>query len=139
VSRRGDTLARLAGPSVFPADQSAPPAPTSIAPPKALDISRPHDFQDTFYDREVTPGGKRVGALRAISAPGPVADGDFVTLPPGGGVAFVLSTFAVALNKLPPGRYEASVRFRQDPSRSHKAAHSSPAVTFTVRKQQRLP
>jgi hypothetical protein len=107
---------------------------TSERVAKVLDIRRRHDLQDTYYDLEVTKDGQRVEVPRAISDPAPINDEALLSLPPGESVTFVLSRFALALTRLPPGRYQASVRFWQDPYQSHKTSYNSPEVTFTVRR-----
>jgi len=52
---------------------------------------------------------------------------------PGEAVKVDLSDFAPALEKLPPGRYKARVRFWQDPDKSRKTSFLSPAAEFVVR------
>jgi hypothetical protein len=100
---------------------------------KVLDIREREDLQHTYYDLEVTRDGKPVRLPRAISDPGPVTDKDFLSLAPGGSVTFALERFPVALKDLPPGTYQASVGFWQDPYQSHKTSYRSPEVTFVVR------
>jgi hypothetical protein len=107
---------------------------TSERAEKVLDIRRRPDLQDTYYELEVTKDGERVNVPRAISDPGPINDEAFLSLAPGESVTFVLSRFAQALERLPPGRYEASVRFWQDPYQGHETSYNSPEVSFTVRK-----
>jgi hypothetical protein len=107
---------------------------TSEVAQKVLDIRERHDLQHTYYDLNVTKDGKPVSLPRAISDPGPVSEKDFLSLPPGGSVAFVLSSFPVSFKDLRPGDYQASVRFWQHPHESHKTAYDSPEVTFTVPK-----
>ena len=100
-----------------------------------MDIrDRRHDLQHTYYDLKVTRDGKPVDLPRAISDPGLIGDDDFVSLLPGGSVTFVLSNFPQPLEELPPGSYQASVRFWQDPYQSRETSYNSPEVTFTVRK-----
>jgi hypothetical protein len=101
---------------------------------KVLDIRNRAGLQDTYYDLEVTQDGKPVHVPRAISDPGPIDDTAFLSLSPGGSVTFVLSNFATALEELPPGSYQASVRFWQDPYQDSETSYKSPEVTFTVRK-----
>jgi hypothetical protein len=107
---------------------------TSERAEKVLDIRRRPDLQDTYYDLEVTKDGKPVDLPRAVSDPGPINDEAFLSLPPGDSVTFVLNRFAQALAQLPPGRYQACVRFWQDPYQGHETSYSSPPVSFTVRK-----
>lgn len=99
------------------------------------DISRRPDLQDTYYDLEVTQGGKAVQVARAISDPGPLGDEDFRVLKMGEKVTFELSRFALSLEKLPPGKYQARIRFWQYPkTRAAKDAFFSPFAEFTVQK-----
>jgi hypothetical protein len=106
---------------------------TSAGAEKVLDIRDRHDLQDTYYDLEVTQDGKPVHVPRAISDPGPIDDKSFLPLPPGDSVTFVLSKFATALEELPPGSYQASVRFWR-PGQDYESSYKSPEVTFSVRK-----
>jgi hypothetical protein len=92
------------------------------------------DLQDTYYDLEVTKDGKSLDLARSISDPGPVDAEDFLTLEPGKSVTFEFSRFAVAVHDLAPGKYQARIRFWQDPLQSHKTAVFSPAADFTVQK-----
>ena len=92
------------------------------------------DLQDTYYDLEVTKDGKDLNLPRAISDPGPVSSEDFLTLEPGKSVTFEFSRFAVAVHDLAPGKYQARIRFWQDPLKPHKTAMFSPATAFTVKK-----
>jgi hypothetical protein len=107
---------------------------TSNEEEKVLDIRGRSDLQHTYYDLEVTKDGKSVDLPRAISDPGPISDREFLSLAPGASVTFVLSSFPMSLNALPPGNYQASVRFWQNPYRSHQTAYNSPDVTFAVEK-----
>jgi len=106
------------------------------APQRIIDLrgGRRHDLQDTYYDLEVRQGGKVVAVPRAVSDPGIIDDGDFLTLKMGEKVTFELTRFAPALGSLPPGKYQARIRFWQDPSQSAKSAIFSPDAEFTVRK-----
>lgn len=92
------------------------------------------DLQDTYYELEVTKGGNPVDVPRMISDPGPISDKDFVTLKSGETVTFDFSRFALALQSLPPGMYQARVRFWQDPYRSWKTSFRSPPAEFVVRR-----
>jgi hypothetical protein len=92
------------------------------------------DLQDTYYDLIVTKDGKALRLSRAISDPGPISEDDFLTLKPGKKVTFDLSRYAVAVHDLPAGKYQAQIRFWQDPYSSHTTAVFSPAATFTVKK-----
>jgi hypothetical protein len=104
----------------------------SKAPQKVLDIRKRRDLQHTYYDLEVSQDGKPVRLPRAISDPGPITDADYLTLAPGDSVTFVLERFPAPLKDLPPGTYQASVRFWQDPLRSDRTAYNSSGVTFSV-------
>ncbi len=91
------------------------------------------DLQDTYYDLEVMQDGQVLMLPRAISDPGPTSDEDYITLGPGKTVVLRFTWFAVAVHSLPPGDYEARIRFWQDPSKSHETAVFSPAASFTVK------
>jgi hypothetical protein len=107
---------------------------TSEGAEKVLDVRSRAGLQDTYFDLEVTQDGKPVRVPRAISDPGPIDDKSFLSLPPGDSVTFVLSAFATALEELPPGSYQASVRFWQDPYQGRETSYKSPEATFSVRK-----
>jgi hypothetical protein len=92
------------------------------------------DLQDTYYDLVVTKEGKPVKLGRAISDPGPIPEEGFLTLKPGKKVTFEFSRYAVAVHALPPGKYQAQIRFWQDPYKAHNSATMSPAATFVVEK-----
>jgi hypothetical protein len=106
----------------------------SREPQKVLDIRERRDLQDTYYDLEITTDGKPVKLPRAISDPGPIANRDFLALPPQESITFVLKDFPVDLKELPPGSYQASVRFWQDPYQSSRTSYRSREATFTVLK-----
>ena len=105
------------------------------APERIIDLSggRRADLQDTYYDLEVTQGGKAVDVPRAISDPGPLGEKDFLNLKAGEKVTFELTRFAAALGRLPPGAYRARVRLWQDPLQPATSAFFSPYAEFTVR------
>jgi hypothetical protein len=90
------------------------------------------DLQDTYYDLEVTQGGKTVDIPRIISDPGPIGEKDFVILKPGEVVTFELSRFATSLESLLPGKYQARVRFWQDSLKSFRTSFFGPAAEFVV-------
>jgi hypothetical protein len=92
------------------------------------------DLQDTYYDLVVTKEGKPLKLGRAISDPGPIPEEDFLTLKPGKKITFEFSRYAVAVHGLAPGKYQAQIRFWQDPYKSHTTAIMSPATTFAVEK-----
>jgi hypothetical protein len=104
-------------------------------PERIIDLSsgRRADLQDTYYDLVVTQMGKVVDIPRAISDPGPIGEKDFRNLKASEKVTFELSRFAAALEKLPPGKYKARVRFWQDPCQPATSAYFSPYAEFTVR------
>ncbi len=106
------------------------------APERIIDLSggRRADLQDTYYDLVVTRNGKEVDVRRAISDPGPVGENDFLTLQPGEKVAFELTRFAAGLAALPPGEYQARIRFWQNPHQPATSAFFSPYAEFTVPK-----
>jgi hypothetical protein len=89
------------------------------------------DLQDTYYDLVITKDGKEVLLPRAISDPGPFSNADYLTLQAGKKALFTFSRYAVAVQYLAPGKYEARVRFWQDP-RSHTTPVMSPVAIFTV-------
>jgi hypothetical protein len=101
---------------------------------RVIDLSngRRRDLQHTYYDLEVTQEGKPVNLPRAISDPGPVMDDDYLLLKPGAMVTFELSRFPFELEWLPRGRYQARVRFWQNPSQSYTTSFYSPAVEVVV-------
>jgi hypothetical protein len=90
------------------------------------------DLQDTYYDLVVMKDGKTLDLPRAISDPGPISKEDFVVLGPREKAAFEFSRYAVAVDRLPAGKYEARIRFWQDPCKSRTTSTLSPAATFTV-------
>jgi hypothetical protein len=67
-----------------------------------------------------------------ISDPGPPLEQDFLELKAGEEVTFELTRFASGLGWLPPGKYQARVRFRQDPLASLESDLFSPCAEFTV-------
>ena len=98
-------------------------------------ILRPRgDLQDTYYDLVITKEGKPLKLGRAISDPGPIPDEDFLTLKPGKKITFEFSRYAVAVHDLAPGKYQAQIRFWQNPYQSHTTAIMSPAASFAVEK-----
>jgi hypothetical protein len=103
---------------------------------RVLDLrgGRRPDLHDTYCKLVVTEGDKAVDLPSAISDPGAISDNDFFDLKPGEAVTMDLSRFATMLERLPPGRYKARVRFWQDPYQSSKTSISSPAAEFVVRK-----
>jgi hypothetical protein len=102
------------------------------APERVIDLrSRRSDLQDTYYHLAITQDGKAVSLPRAISDP-PISDRDFLTVKPGEKVTFELTRFAIALEKLLPGKYEVRVRFWQDPRQSSKTGLFSPSAEFVV-------
>jgi hypothetical protein len=105
------------------------------APERIIDLSggRRADLQDTYYDVEVTQGGKAVAIPRIISDPGPIGEKDFRKLKAGEKVTFELTRFVAVLGRLPPGAYQARVRFWQDPFQAATSAFFSPYAEFTVR------
>jgi hypothetical protein len=90
------------------------------------------DLQHTYYQLEVVQQGKAVVLPRSVSDPGPIADQNFLELEAGKKVAFKLRRFALALGKLPPGEYQARIRFWQDPLQPAQTAYFSPYAEFTV-------
>jgi ADP-ribose pyrophosphatase YjhB (NUDIX family) len=104
------------------------------APERIIDLGggRRSDLQDNYYDLEVTQGGKRVDMPRIISDPGPVAENDFRELQPGESVTYELLRFPSMLAALRPGKYQARVRFRQDPMLPITSDRFSPEAEFTV-------
>jgi hypothetical protein len=92
------------------------------------------DLQDTYYDLVITKDGKPVKLGRAISDPGLIPEDGFLTLKPGKKITFEFSRYAVAVHYLPPGKYQAQIRFWQDPYKSHTTAIMSPSATFVVEK-----
>jgi hypothetical protein len=107
------------------------------APERIIDLSggRRNDLQDTYYDLEVTQGGKAVDIPRGISDPGPIGEKDFLKLKAGEKVTFELTRFAAALGRLPAGEYQARIRFWQDPGQPAKSAFFSPYAEFKVREE----
>jgi hypothetical protein len=92
------------------------------------------DLQDTYYDLVITNERKSISLPRAISDPGPIAESDFLILKPGKKATFEFSNYAVAVDRLSPGKYEAQIRFWQNPDKPSTTAVMSPAATFTVEK-----
>jgi hypothetical protein len=90
------------------------------------------DLQDTYYDLVITKDGKKVSLLRAISDPGPITKADFLTLKAGKKTTFEFSRYAMVFRDLAPGKYEARIRFVQDPLKLSTTAVMSPVATFTV-------
>jgi hypothetical protein len=105
------------------------------APEHIIDLSagRRRILQDTYYDLMVMQGGNPVDMPRMISDPGPPIEQDFLELKPGEKVTFELTRFASGLGWLPPGKYQARVRFRQDPLAPLERDLFSPYAEFTVR------
>jgi hypothetical protein len=82
------------------------------------------DLQDTYYDLEVMKDGQPLMLPRAISDPGPLSDEDYITLEAGRTVIFRFTWFALAVHNLPPGDYEARIRFFQEPAKSTRPPSS---------------
>ena len=105
-------------------------------PERVLDLSggRRRDLQDTYYDLEVSQDGRvLVDIPRMISDPGPVQENDFLDLKPGEKLELEFTRFAVGLQFLPPGEYQARIRFRQYPLQLSNSDFFSPYAGFTVR------
>jgi hypothetical protein len=105
-------------------------------PERVLDLSggRRSDLQDTYYDLEVARDGRVLGDIpRMISDPGPVRENDFVVLKPGEKLQVAFTRFAVGLQFLPPGEYQARIRFRQCTLEPPSRDLFSPYAGFTVR------
>ncbi len=62
-----------------------------------------------------------------------IGDKDFLSLPPGESVTFILSRFAVSLKDLPPGTYQARIQF-WEPGKPYEDAYYSPKATFAMLK-----
>ena len=104
-------------------------------PERIIDLSagRRADLQDTYYDLELRRDGRiLVDIPRMISDPGPVRENDFFVLMPHETVTFELTRFAVGLQFLTTGKYQAQVRFWQDPYQSWESAFFSPPAEFTI-------
>jgi hypothetical protein len=101
---------------------------------RILNIERRRDLQDTYYDLIVIKNGRSVDVPRIISDPGPISDADWLQVPRGGTKTFTLTNFAHSYDTLPPGAYEAYVRFWRDPFQSHTSAYRSETAKFTVTK-----
>jgi hypothetical protein len=96
-------------------------------------VTKPRgDLQDTLYDLVITQGGDQVELPRAISDPGPTGDDDMLTLRPGEAVTFEFDWYAEGIHCLPPGEYQASIRFWQGFHKPYTSAVLSPAVTLKV-------
>jgi hypothetical protein len=105
-------------------------------PERVLDLSggRRCDLQDTYYDLEVSRDGRvLVDIPRMISDPAPVQENDFLILKPGEKLELEFTRFAVGLQFLPPGEYQARIRFRQYPLQPLNSDLFSPFAGFTVR------
>lgn len=90
------------------------------------------DLQDTYYDLVIIKDSKPLDLLRSISDPGPLTDNDFTTLKPGQTATFEFTRYAVAVGGLPPGKYEARIRFWR-PGEPSANAILSPSAAFTVK------
>jgi hypothetical protein len=105
-------------------------------PERVLDLSggRRSDLQDTYYDLEVSQDGRvLVDIPRMISDPAPVQENDFLVLKPSEKLELAFTRFAVGLQFLPPGEYQARIRFRQYPLQPLSSDLFSPCAGFTVR------
>lgn len=100
---------------------------------KILKPQKPFD-QNTYYDLVITQEGKKLDLPRMLDCPTPSPDDCFLTLKPGQKVAFQFSEYDVAVDRLPPGKYQAQIRFWQHPDQPHTTARLSPAATFSVQK-----
>jgi hypothetical protein len=101
---------------------------------RVLNAAARPDLQHTYYELIVIQKGKPIKLPDAISDPGPISDTDYVTIRPGATKVFTLSSFPIALEKLPPGTYKAYVLFWQNPYQSHTTRYKSQDATFTIRK-----
>jgi hypothetical protein len=125
--------------TLVPADQSIPVGTFPILRLTVENVGgaderlvKPHGtLRDTFCELVITQGGRAVELPRAISDPGPICENDFLTLKPGESATFEFTRYAVGTPYLPPGEYQASLRYWQGP-RLFMGAVMSPTVTLRV-------
>lgn len=101
---------------------------------RILDVrdGRRPDLQDSYFELFVIQGTRVVDVPSVISDPGPLSAADFLELRPGARVEFRRVSYKRALEKLPPGAYEAFVLFWRDPMESHTTRCRSPSARFAV-------
>ena len=99
---------------------------------KILDAEHRINLQHAYYRLILTQkGGLPVkNLLVSISDPAPIRGSDYIEIPPGGEKSFKFKTFPLLIKLLPPGVYEAYIRFWPIPYQS--TAYASPVVQFTI-------
>jgi len=101
---------------------------------RVLDVrdGRRPDLQDSYFELFVIQGTRVVDVRIAISDPGPLSSADWLELRPGARVEFRRISYKRALEKLPPGAYEAFILFWRDPLESGTTRCRSTSAHFTV-------
>ena len=110
---------------------------TTSRPVRLLDVrqGRRADLQDTYFELFVARGTALVELPRVISDPGPLDVGDYFDLLPGATAEITNLSYTRALDKLPPGQYDAFLLFWRDPLSSHTTRCRSTVARFVVEKQ----
>ena len=96
---------------------------------KVVDVVKRSDLKDAYARFSVTESGKPVKVPIAISDPGPISEGDLLTLSPMQALTFEHSGFPLGLDRLRPGSYEAKLVFYPNVGSS---AVTSNTVSFRV-------
>ena len=90
-------------------------------------------MQGPYYHLTVTRDGKEVELFTKLPGVPDLPD-PYLTLKPGDKVEFELTTFALQVQDLPPGRYQARVRVGTRPEKGKSDVYDSPPAEFTVEK-----
>jgi hypothetical protein len=98
-------------------------------PLKLLDVreGRRSDLQVNYFELIVARGSDAVDVPIAIADPGPIGDGDFLELPPGGAVELRDLEYKRDLRELPAGEYDVVLLFWRDPFAPNTRCRSSSA------------
>jgi hypothetical protein len=96
-------------------------------------VVKPHrTLQDAYCELLIAQGCDPIELPRAISDPGPIVEEDFLTLKPGESATFEFTRYALGTHYLPPGEYQARLRYWQNPYHSSTTAVLSPSVSVKV-------
>lgn len=101
---------------------------------RLLDLreGRRPDLQATYLELFVARGVTAVEVPIVISDPGPLADGDFIDLPPGAAMNVRDVSYKRVLNERPAGEYDAFVLFWRDPLAAPTTRCRSSSSRFVV-------
>lgn len=84
------------------------------APIRIIKFSNRGDLKDNYVEIRVTRNGKDVQVPIAISDPGPFDNTDYDRLSTGQSISFTYTGEPLSLNRLPPGKYKATIKVQPD-------------------------